>query len=372
MKSYNHLMKIYLSDDTYEISVHDACLGKHSHRRQARAGYIREHKDELKPELIEYARHFYNKPHRPKQIYDGVRRKQRTIIVPYIEEQVVHHMIVNTMRPIWLSSMYEHSYGSIPGRGAHKAKARIERWIAKGGRDMKYCLKMDIRKYFDSVSHSVLKRKLSEQIHDAEFLQVMLTLVDATEKGLPLGFYTSQWLANWYLEGLDHFIKEDLRARYYVRYMDDMVIFGGNKKVLHEMRRRISEYLETELELELKGDWQVFLFDYVDKNGDHRGRFLDFLGFRFYRDRTTLRRQIMLKATRKAARLRKKHYANVYDCRQMLSYLGWIDCTDTYGMYKRYIKPNISFRRLRKNISRYDKKRSSENVERSRECNKAE
>ena len=204
---------------------------------------------------------------------------------------------------------------------------------------------------------------LAEQIHDKDFLKVMLALVGGPGKGLPLGFYTSQWLANWYLEGLDHFIKEDLGARYYVRYMDDMVIFDGNKRRLHDMRRSVEAYLADNLGLELKDNWQVFLFDYVSKDGTRRGRFLDFLGFRFYRDRTTLRRAIMLKATRKAARLRKKHFANVFDSRQMLSYLGWIDCTDTYGMYKHYIKPNVSFRRLRKKISAHDKKEGVKNVE---------
>ena len=113
---------------------------------------------------------------------------------------------------------------------------------------------------------------------------------------------------------------------HYMRYMDDMVIFGSNKRVLHRMRQAISDYLGMELGLELKANWQVFRFSY----GNNQGRDLDFMGFRFYRNRTILRKSIMYKATRKARKISKKEKTTILDARQMLSYLGWIDCTDTY------------------------------------------
>lgn len=133
--------------------------------------------------------------------------------------------------------------------------------------------------------------------------------------------------------------------------MDDMVIFGSNKRVLHRMRQAISDYLEMELGLELKANWQVFRFSY----GNNQGRDLDFMGFRFYRNRTILRKSIMYKATRKARKISKKEKATILDARQMLSYLGWIDCTDTYLMYRKWIKPCVSFQQLKRKVSRYDK-----------------
>lgn len=138
---------------------------------------------------------------------------------------------------------------------------------------------------------------------------------------------------------------------HYMRYMDDMVIFGSNKRVLHRMRQAISDYLEMELGLELKANWQVFRFSY----GNNQGRDLDFMGFRFYRNRTILRKSIMYKATRKARKISKKEKATILDARQMLSYLGWIDCTDTYLMYQKWIKPCVSFQQLKRKVSRYDK-----------------
>lgn len=348
-------MEIFLSDENYYKAVKNATRKKKSRKRNRIAARYRNDPDKFKDRVMDYAAHFKNRPHEPHLINDGVRQKQRYIIVPDIDETIVHHMIVNVVAPIWLPSFYEHSYGSIPGRGPHIGKKRIEKWIRTGNRNVKYCLKMDVRHFFASIPHDRLIAMFAKQIRDDRFLETLAELVNATDVGIPLGFYTSQWIANWYLTGLDHFIKEELHAPYYMRYMDDMVVFGPNKKRLHEMRRQISRYLETELGLELKDDWQVFLFDYVDKNGNRRGRFLDYMGFRFYRDRTTLRRAILLRATRKAKRIRKKIRPTVYDCRQMLSYLGYFDCTDTYNVYRKRIKPHVSFRKLRKQISSYER-----------------
>ena len=374
MKSYNHLMEEYLSEENYRLAVRNATKHKGGKKRKYRkARFFRDHVDELMPELLDYAEHFRNEEHTPKEIYDGIRRKCRHIIVPSMREQVVHHMVVNVLKPIFLKGMYEHSYGSLPNRGATRGRGRkkgtrggketIEKWIRKDKKGMKYCLKMDIRKYFDSIPHEILKAKLAALIHDRAFLAILFEIVDAMPdgRGIPIGFYTSQWFANWYLSGLDHYIKEQLHARHYIRYMDDMVIFGGNKKELHRIRNEIERYLNEELGLEMKGNWQVFLFHYVRKNGKETGRFLDFMGFRFYRNRTTMRRSIMLKAARKAKRIgRKGRRKTIYDCKQMLSYLGWIDAADVYGMYRKRIKPYVNFQELRRRVGRYDRARARE------------
>ena len=358
MKSYNHLMERFLSDDNYRLAVRNATIHKGGKKRKYRKErYYRDHVEEKKEEILDYAAHFHNQKHKPKLIYDGIRRKQRFIIVPTMPEQIVHHMIVNVLKPIFLRPMYEHSYGSIPGRGAHSAKARIEKWIRNDAENTKYCMKLDIKKYFDSIPHDILKAKFARLIHDDAFLSVLNELIEAsgTDKGIPIGFYTSQWIANWYLTELDHYIKEELHATYSVRYMDDMVIFGSSKAELHEMRKKIEAYLNQRLGLRLKENWQIFLLDTVTEDGKHIGRDLDFMGFRFFRDRTLLRKSIMLKATRKARRICRKGHTTVHDSRQMLSYLGWLACTNTYGMYKKRIKPYVSFRCLKRHESTYQK-----------------
>lgn len=349
MKSYNHLYENFISDENIELAIKNASKGKKDRKSVKR----RLDNPNFRKEIKYYAEHFKNRNHKPKVIYDGIQRKKRTIIVPSFDEQVVHHMVVNVLKPIFMSGMYEHSYGSLPKRGGHKGKQAIEKFIRKNPRECKYVLKMDIKKYFDSVPHDIFLRKLRNLIHDERFMAVLEEITNVTECGLPLGFYTSQWTANWYLTGLDHYIKEQLQAPFYARYMDDMVVFCGNKRKLHKMREAIASYLEYSLGLRMKENWQVFRFDY---NGKYRD--LDFMGFRFYRNRTTLRRSIMIKTTRKARRIYKTERLTVYATRQMLSYLGWIKHTDTYGMYLTWIKPILSFQKLKRKMKAHDKNRN--------------
>lgn len=362
MKSYRHLYEQFLTVDNYELAVRNATKHKGGKRRKhRRARYYRDHMDKLRPRLMGYAENFVGAHHVPIEIYDGIRRKKRKIVVPTMPEQIVHHMVMNIMKPIFMRHMHDHSYGSIPDRGPHLAKRRIERWLRKGDKSCKYVLKMDIRKFFDSVPHHKLKAMLARVVHDRRFMAVLEAIIDSSPDGvgIPIGFYTSQWFANFYLDGLDRFISERVGDGHFVRYVDDIVIFGPNKRSLHKIRKEIDVYLNDELGLVMKDDWQVFLFDYVKASGKRVGRHLDFLGFRFYRDHTTLRRSIMLRATRKASRIgrkvREKGKKTVHDARQMLAYLGWLDCTDTYNMYRTKIKPFVGIGGLKRHISAFQR-----------------
>lgn len=352
MKSYTHLYEVCISEQNRISAVKSA-------KKSRRIRKIVKERHLPDAAIVEQAKSWIInceiKEHRPVSILDGVTHKRRTIYVPTLEELVVQHCVVNTLKPMFYKGMYEHSYASLPGRGSHKAKKVIEKWIRTDTRNVKYVLKMDIRHFFDSIPHDILKAKLAKYIHDEQMLDLLYKIIDTTDIGIPLGFHTSQWFSNWYLQGLDHYIKEHLHAVHYVRYMDDMVVFGSNKKELHRIRLGISEYLEKELGLTLKPNWQVFRFSYI-QNGEDKGRDLDFMGFRFYRNRTVLRRTIMLKASRKAKKLASKARLTMYDARQMLSYLGWIKATDTYSMYEKWIKPYVKFKRLKKIISKSDKR----------------
>lgn len=352
MKSVSHVYEVATDFATRKAAVHKVCLGRKKMRGLRK---FSKDQDATAKLALDWIENYHNAEHHPVLIHDGIAHKKRVIIVPTFEELTVQHCIVQALMPMFRRGMYEHSYASIPGRGAHKAKKVIEKWIRRDRKNCKYVLKMDIRHFFDSVPHDILKRMLADHIHDAKLLRVLFEIIDVTDVGLPLGFYTSQWLSNWYLQGLDHFIKEELGAAHYVRYMDDMVIFGSNKRELHRMRAEIDAYLRRNLGLRLKANWAVFRFDYI-KSGRQYGRDLDFMGFRFYRNRTTLRRTIMLKATRKANKMSRKLKPTIFDIRQMLSYLGWLNCTDTYGMYLKWIKPYVNFRRCKKRISAYDKR----------------
>lgn len=189
-----------------------------------------------------------------------------------------------------------------------------------------------------------------KKIKDKDTLWLLFLIIDSYKDhedsedkyGVPIGYYTSQWFSNWFLEGLDHFIKEKLGAKCYVRYMDDFIIFGSNKRELHTMKNEIAKYLKS-LKLELKHNWQIFLFD----NG-RSGRQLDFMGFKFYRRKTILRKPIVLKAVHKAKKIKSKKRISWYDACQMMSYLGWFKSADMYNCFSTHIKPYINVRYLRK------------------------
>jgi len=350
MKTYKNLFDDFLSTENITLAIINASKGK---RNKPNVSEIYENKEKYIEYFRAYASNFKNKKHTPKEIYDGISRKKRTIIVPTFEEQVVHHMVVNILKPIIGSRFYFHSYGSIPNKGAHKAKKFLDKWVRKDVRNTKYVLQMDIRKYFDSIPHYMLKQKISKSITDERFLCVLYEIIDVIPQGLPLGFYTSQWLANFYLTDLDNYIKQKLSVKYYVRYMDDMVILGSNKRKLHSAMICIEQCLKS-IGLNLKYNHQVYKLKYNKVNG----RALDFMGFKFYRHKTILRKKIFIRMCRKARKLYKKEKPTIYDCRQMLSYVGWLNATDTYGAYLEYIKPFIDIKQLKKRVSAFDRRKN--------------
>lgn len=307
--------------------------------------------------------------HKGVKIYDGSSHKERIIIEPiYMYEQIVHHAVMQILQPIFMRGMYVFSCGSVPGRGIHYGKRYVEKYIRehKDKPDIKYCLKFDIRHYYQSVNTDLLMNKLARLIKDDKFLAIIDSILksnkaefegEIVEMGLPIGFYTSQWFANFFLQDFDHFVKEKLHIKCYVRYVDDIVLFGNSKKQLHNAFLEIKKFLESE-KLTIKDNWQVFKFDYINKKGERTGRPLDFMGFKFYRDKTTLRRNIMLKATRKARAISKKKNVSWFDAAQFISYLGWFKHSDSHTLYEKHIRPYTNITTCKKVVSNHSKKRS--------------
>lgn len=163
MKSYNHLYENCISEENRRISLN---LAKHS-KRMRRIMKSRHLSDDALVALsYDWINNYENAEHVPVYIYDGITRKERVIIVPTMEELIVQHNVVNALKPMFCKGMYEHSYASLPGRGAHKGKQVIEKWIRTDAKNCKYVLKMDIRHFFDTIPHDKLKAKLRKTIHD--------------------------------------------------------------------------------------------------------------------------------------------------------------------------------------------------------------
>lgn len=266
-------------------------------------------------------------------------------------------MWVNAALPMLTKGMYKHSYSSIPGKGLHDAVKYIKRRMENDPRHCKYCLQMDIKKFFNSVDIDILKDKLKNHIRDKKFLSIGLEILDCEkEYGLPLGFYTSHWFGNWLLQPLDHYIKEELGAKYYIRYMDDMVILGSNKKKLHEIQEKVQNFLEENFGLEIKKNWQVYRVAHKSSSGT-KGRAIDFVGFKFYSNgKVTLRKKLFKRMMNKAKKLDKKGKFTLYDSYQMISYMGWMSWADAYQVYTKYIGKHYPITRMKDYVSQYFKK----------------
>ena len=362
MHSYNGLFDVMITDESMTDAFKNASLRKRNRDDVRKVlSNLDWEKDNLRRILVNEELRLQKHP--SCVINESNCHKEREIVKPYFKyEQVVHHLVVGQLKPIIMKGFYEYSCGSIPKRGCHYGKKHVEKWIRSYPENTTiYVLKMDIRHFFENIDHDILKSKLSKIIRDKKFLRLVFKIIDNHEDGLPLGYYTSQWFANFYLKDFDHFVKEELGAEFYIRYMDDMTIFGTDKHQLHEMRKAIEEYLGIKLHVHLKDNWQVFPL--AETRKDKHGRCLDFMGFKFYRNYTSVRKSILFRVRRKANKIDKKNREGKpvtwKDATSMISYMGWIDKTNTYQYYLDYIKPKVIIKSMKRKVSKHHRKENN-------------
>lgn len=184
--------------------------------------------------------------------------KKRIIWAAQFRDRIVHHILYSILNPIFEKSFIFDSYACREGKGVQKAIKRCQKFIrvASGGGYSKkdiYCFKGDIQKYFDSIDRKILKQIIRKKIKSPGLLWLIDLIIDSHigEKGMPIGNLTSQLFANIYLNEFDHFVKDFLKVRCYVRYMDDFVILDADKMKLFKLRDLIREFLNDKLNLRL-------------------------------------------------------------------------------------------------------------------------
>lgn len=207
----------------------------------------------LERELFQLQAEFLNltyqpRPYRYFQIFDP---KVRTISVAPFRDRVAHHALVNVLEPIYEKIFIFDSYATRKGKGHHAAIFRAQEYLKQNT----WFFKSDIEKFFDSISHEKMLFILRKKIKDPPLLELAEKIIRNGGQdgvGLPIGNLTSQFFANVFLNELDYFVKQELKMRSYIRYMDDFVLFHPDKDVLKNARRRIEDYLAKELFLSLK------------------------------------------------------------------------------------------------------------------------
>jgi RNA-directed DNA polymerase len=248
MKRGNNLLALVADPDNLRLAAWKAAKGKrHSEEVMTWSAGIEDHVPKLRKEILEgqvtVGNYRYFKVFEPKE---------RQICASAFGEQVLHHALMNVCHPYFENAQIFDSYASRKGKGTYAALERAKKYTNQCG----WYLKLDVRKYFDSISHEVLVQQLARMFKDAALVGIFEQIIHSYEasanRGLPIGNLTSQYFANHYLNSLDRFVKEKGHCKAYVRYMDDIVLWHDDKAVLSAWRDEIAQFLEQELRCALK------------------------------------------------------------------------------------------------------------------------
>ncbi len=248
--------------------------------------------------------------------------------LPYFPDRIVHHAIMQIIEPIWKPTLIRDTFSSIKGRGVHDGIRRITKAL-NDNEGTRYCLKLDISKYYPSIPNDILKQVIRKKIKDNDLLQLLDEIINST-KGVPIGNYLSQYFGNLYLSSLDHKIKKDFK--YYYRYCDDIIILHKCKNTLHILRETIQDYLSAFFKLNLKPNWQIF---------PTAIRGIDFLGYRHFHQFRLLRKSIKYKFIRLIRMIKQKRIAGPRAVNSLMSYKGWIIHGDCMILSLKYIDNQI-------------------------------
>lgn len=270
--------------------------------------------------------------------------KERELMkLPYFPDRIIQWAIMLQIEDIFVKTFCTHTCASLKNRGISYASKLLTNYL-KDKYNTKYCLKIDVKKFYPNINHKILKQLLRKKFKDRRLLELLDLIIDSypDEKGIPIGSYLSQYLANFYLSYFDHWLKEDMKVKYVVRYMDDIVILNNSKTYLHWLKRKMDTYFKINLDLNIKDNWQVFPTNV---------RGIDFVGYRHFYGYKLLRKTTCKKFKKKMLSIKRKQNKN-----QMInysewcsgnSYKGWLQWCDSHRLCKKYITP------IQKSLDRY-------------------
>lgn len=266
--NYNNIL--YADEKARKGKLHSYGVKHHDRNRERNLHKLQDALTNLTYKTSEYSLFTIHEP------------KERLIYrLPYFPDRIAHHTLMNYLEPIWEKIFIAHTYACRKNKGIHKAAQDIKKVLRKDVVNTQYCLKLDI-----------------------------------------------QYFANLYLAYFDHWIKECKKIKYYFRYADDIVIFSKNKESLHTLIKDIIEYLNINLKLTVKSNYQVFPLD---------SRGLDFVGYKFYHTHTLLRKSIKHRMCKCLSRLYNKTYSNSYARRKVCSYFGWLKFCNSINFCKKLV-----------------------------------
>lgn len=335
MKTYKNLYKTLLDKERIKEIIYLSAKGKKKRREvQKVLDDIDKYVDIVYNMLINKT--YYMSPTYTKIITE--RKKQRELTIsPFFPNRILDYLVVESLKPIIRKSMYEYCVGNVDKRGIVYGK----NIVAKNYKKYKYYIKLDIHKFYPSTKSEELMKIIKYKISDPDFISLCECVILACDI-MPIGSYYSQWLSNWLLQDLDHSIKEKYKIPFYIRYVDDMLLMGNNRKMLLKTMYVINDWLKLKgLELKrIESAYQVGT------------KPIDFLGFRFKENTILLRTQNFKTLNKKVKKVRKANHICLSQARSLISIVGWLKQIDIgYLYYKNHIKDIVTFGNLKRIVS---------------------
>lgn len=259
----------------------------------------------------------------------------------YIDRIVHRWMVDEFLTPYFVTTFINTTYACIKNRGMHKACLDVQKAMKHCKRTWKeyYILKMDVRKYFDSINKDILYNIILKKVKDEKLLRVLKQIIYSTpgKKGQPIGNYTSQTFANIYLNELDQYVKHKLKCKYFFRYMDDGIILLKTKKEAKEKLKKIRQFLKDNLKLELNQKTQIF----KSKQG------VNFCGYKINEYRMKIRdkgkRKMKIKIKYLTKQIKEGKATSKEAQKYLCGHLGYIKYANTYTLENKYIQRNIRY-----------------------------
>lgn len=348
MKTHTNLYPGICSFENLLSAARKAQKGKRLQENVGRFNVNLEH------ELVRLQRELLDKSYQPGSyreflIYEP---KKRMISAAPYRDRVVHHALCNVIAPLFEKTFIFDSYANRVGKGTHRAILRYQEFCRKNA----FALKCDVKKYFPSIDHEILKAEIRRTIACPDTLWLIDRIIDGSNeqepvleyfpgdnlftpferrKGLPIGNLTSQFFANVYFNRFDHFVKEQLGCKYYLRYVDDSVVLENDKSWLWQVKREIDNYLEK---------YRLRLHEHKCQiRRTEQG--VTFLGFRMFPHFRLLRRENMVRARRRLRRLQAGYAAGELSwdevTRAVHGWLGHASFGDTYRLREKLLEEHF-------------------------------
>ena len=346
MKRYGNLYKQIYDLDNLRLAHQNAKRGKGWYTE------VREVDSDLETYLKRLQDMLINHTYKTSEYTSFIKKegkKEREIFkLPYFPDRICQWAILQVIEPYILKRLTYNTYSAIPGKGIHAALKDVEKAMRTDVPNCQYCLKIDVKKYYPSINHQLMKEKFRKLFKDPELLWLLDEIIDSIstsprlpDTGIPIGNYLSQYCGNYFLSDFHRWLKEEKKVKHCFGYMDDVTIFGSSKEELHALKDEIDLYFFHE-KLTMKENWQIF---------PTYTRGVDFVGYRIFLDYTLLRKSSCKTFKKKATRLRKKcstgKRMNYSEWCSVNSYDGWMKHCDSFRLKKKYIAP------LQSHVDRY-------------------